>query len=166
MTTSEQNLQAVSAQSPSTEDIITNKLVEDATTINLIGEIETVVSSMAIDQKVMVAQSEEGHLWKFNYGSVEVFVQLTGTTDDDTLSVWSFVMQLPAKNEPQLMRKLLEMNASATLESRFGIVNDQVVVIATRTVADLSPTEISRTITIVATIADENDDALQAEYGQ
>lgn len=166
MTTSEQNLQAVSAQSPSTEDIITNKLVEDATTINLIGEIETVVSSMAIDQKVMVAQSEEGHLWKFNYGSVEVFVQLTGTTDDDTLSVWSFVMQLPAKNEPQLMRKLLEMNASATFESRFGIVNDQVVVIATRTVADLSPTEISRTITIVATIADDNDDALQAEYGQ
>ncbi|MBD1939674.1 YbjN domain-containing protein [Microcoleus sp. FACHB-68] len=166
MTTSEQNLQAVSAQSPSTEDIITNKLVEDATTINLIGEIETVVTSMAIDQKVMVAQSEEGHLWKFNYGSVEVFVQLTGTTDDDTLSVWSFVMQLPAKNEPQLMRKLLEMNASATFESRFGIVNDQVVVIATRTVADLSPTEISRTITIVATIADDNDDALQAEYGQ
>ncbi|MBD2042192.1 YbjN domain-containing protein [Microcoleus sp. FACHB-672] len=166
MTTSEQNLQAVSAQSPSTEDIITNKLVEDATTINLIGEIETVVTSMAIDQKVMVAQGEEGHLWKFNYGSVEVFVQLTGTTDDDTLSVWSFVMQLPAKNEPQLMRKLLEMNASATFESRFGIVNDQVVVIATRTVADLSPTEISRTITIVATIADDNDDALQAEYGQ
>ena len=166
MTTSEQNLQAVSAQSPSTEDIITNKLVEDATTINLIGEIETVVTSMAIEQKVMVAQGEEGHLWKFNYGSVEVFVQLTGTTDDDTLSVWSFVMQLPAKNEPQLMRKLLEMNASATFESRFGIVNDQVVVIATRTIADLSPTEISRTITIVATIADDNDDALQAEYGQ
>jgi hypothetical protein len=32
-------------------------------------------------------------------------------------------------------------------------------------VADLSPQEISRTITIVATIADENDDALQAKYG-
>lgn len=166
MTTTEQNLQAVSAQSPSTEDIITNKLVEDATTINLVAEIETVISSMAIDQKVMVGQGQDGHLWKFKYGSVEVFVQLTGTTDDDTLTVWSFVMQLPAKNEPQLMRKLLEMNASATFESRFGIVNNQIVVIATRTVADLSPTEISRTITIVATIADDNDEALQAEYGQ
>ncbi|MBD2018715.1 YbjN domain-containing protein, partial [Leptolyngbya sp. FACHB-36] len=33
------------------------------------------------------------------------------------------------------------------------------------TLADLSPSEISRAITIVATLADDNDDALQSQFG-
>ena len=57
------------------------------------------------------------------------------------------------------------MNWSQTLEARFGILDNNIIVVSSRTVADLSPQEISRTITIVATIADDNDDALQAEYG-
>jgi hypothetical protein len=113
----------------------------------------------------MVSQNEEGYLWKFKYGSVEVFVQLTGSTDDDTFTVWSSVLPLPAKNEPQLMRKLLEMNWSDTFESCFAIVDNQVVVLSSRTVAELSPGEISRAITVVATIADDNDDALKTEFG-
>jgi hypothetical protein len=118
------------------------------------------------DDSAMVSQTDSGHLWKFKYGSVEVFVQLTGLTDDDTLTVWSFVLQLPAKNEPQLMRKLLEMNGTQTLESRFCIINNQVMVLSTRTLAELSAGEISRIMTIVATIADNNDETLQAEFGQ
>ena len=113
----------------------------------------------------MVSHNEEGYLWKFKYGSVEVFVQLTGVTDDDTFTVWSSVLQLPTNKEPQLMRKLLEMNWSDTFEACFGIVENQVVVLSTRTVAELSAGEISRAITVVATIADDNDDALQAEFG-
>jgi hypothetical protein len=62
------------------------------------------------------------------------------------------------------MRKLLEMNWLSTLESHFAITNDQVVVLSNRTLADISATEISRIITIVATIADNNDDSLQAEF--
>jgi hypothetical protein len=34
-----------------------------------------------------------------------------------------------------------------------------------RTVADLHPGEISRIITLVATIADNNDESLQQEFG-
>jgi len=52
------------------------------------------------------------------------------------------------------MRHLLEMNWSGTFEACFGIFNDQVVVLSTRTLAELSPGEISRIITVVATIAD------------
>jgi hypothetical protein len=126
--------------------------------------IETVISSLDQDDTAMVSQNEEGHLWKFKYGSVEVFVQLTGSTDDDTFTVWSTVLKLPAKNEPQLMRKLLEMNWADTFESCFAIVENQVVVLSSRTVAELSPGEISRSITVVASIADDNDEALQAEF--
>ncbi|TVQ18344.1 MAG: YbjN domain-containing protein [Leptolyngbya sp. DLM2.Bin15] len=127
--------------------------------------IETVISSLEENQSAMVSHTDDGDLWKFQYGTVEVFVLLTGNQEDDLFKVWATVMDLPAKDEPGLMRKLLEKNWSETLEASFGIVNQQVVVLASRTVADLSPAEISRNITIVATIADENDEILKEEFG-
>jgi hypothetical protein len=127
--------------------------------------IETVISSLDQEDTAMVNHSNEGILWKFQYGSVEVFVQLTGESEDDLLTVWATVLQLPAKDETKLMRKLLEMNWAGTFETCFSIVENRVVVSAQRTLADLYPSEISRIITLVATIADDNDEALQAEFG-
>jgi len=135
------------------------------TSSNLVEMIETVISSLDSDNSAMVNHSAAGYLWKFKYGTVEVFVQLTGLGEDDMLTVWSAVLKLPAKNEPVLMRQLLERNWSTTLEARFGIVNNEVIVVTNRSLADLSAGEISRAITIVATIADESDEPLQAEFG-
>ena len=56
-------------------------------------------------------------------------------------------------------------NWSETLETRFAIMNDTVVVVSQRAVADLAPGEISRAITLVATIADDNDEILQETFG-
>jgi hypothetical protein len=141
------------------------ELVE-TTSMNHVEVIENVIDSLEQDDSAMVSHSPAGgYLWKFKYGSVEVFVQLTGTTDEDTITVWSAVLQLPAKDEPKLMRHLLEMNCSSTFESRFGIIDNRVVVISTRTLAELSPGEVSRLITIVATIADDNDEVLQQIVG-
>lgn len=165
MTTQDPNPETISTESYSTADIVTSELVEDVATVNHVEIIETVISSLDQENTAMVSQNEEGFLWKFKYGSVEVFVQLTGSTDDDTFTVWSSVLPLPAKNELELMRKLLEMNWSDTFESCFAIVDNQVVVLSSRTVAELSPGEISRAITVVATIADDNDEALQSEFG-
>lgn len=153
-----------------TESISSNELVSDlladSTSINHVEVIENVIDSLEQNDSAMVSHPSEGsYLWKFNYGSVQVFVQLTGTTDEDTITVWSPVLKLPAKDEPKLMRQLLEMNCSSTFESRFGIIENQVVVVATRTLAELSPGEVSRLITVVATIADNNDEALQSEFG-
>lgn len=143
-----------------------DQLIDNAmATVKPSEEIEVVLAGLAQDQKVMVGNSEAGKVWQFEYGSVEVFVQLTGETDEDTLTVWATVLKFPVKNENQLMRRLLEMNWLSTLESHFAITNDQVVVLSSRTLADISATEISRIITIVATIADNNDDNLQAEFG-
>lgn len=146
-------------------DVIADQIVSEETTNNLVDVIETVISSLAAERSAMVNHSEAGHVWKFKYGTVEVFVQLTGVNDEDTLTVWAAVLKLPAKDEPKLMRQLLERNWGSTLEARFGIVNDEVVVVATRSLADLSPTEISRAITIVATLADESDEPLVEEFG-
>jgi hypothetical protein len=128
--------------------------------------IETVIASLDSEQSAMVSQGEGGHVWKFKYGTVEVFVQLSGVSDTDTLTVWAAVLKLPARDEAQLTRQLLEMNWLTTLEARFAIFDQQVVVLSSRTLEDLSPAEISRAVTIVATIADENDEPLIEKFGQ
>lgn len=150
---------------PDAEAIAAANLVE--TTTSVVEVIETVIASLDSSETAMVNRGDDGsHTWKFRYGTAEVFVQLTGLTDEDTLTVWSQVLPLPANDEPKLMRQLLEMNWTSTLEARFGIADNQVVILATRTLAELSPGEISRAITIVATIADEHDEPLQAQFGQ
>jgi hypothetical protein len=144
------------------EEIIEDLLEEQSTHQEI---IETVISSLDVDNSAMVNQSSDGHLWKFKYGSVEVFVQITGESDEDLLTVWASVLTFPINNEVGLMRKLLEMNWLGTFETCFGIFNNSVVVLCQRSVAELSPSEISRAITLVANIADENDDLLKAEFG-
>jgi hypothetical protein len=141
----------------------TDELIESTTTHKEV--IETVISSLDQEDTAMVSHTESGTLWKFQYGSVEVFVQLTGETEDDLLTVWSTVLKLPAKDEAGLMRRLLEMNWSGTFETCFSLQENKILVSAQRTVADMYPGEISRIITLVATIADNNDELLQAEFG-
>jgi hypothetical protein len=161
-----QNPNTISTETLSSEEAITNELIDDATQTSHTDVIETVISSLEQDDTAMVSKTQDGHLWKFRYGTVEVFVQLTGETDDDLLTVWSPVLSLPTKDDAGLMRKLLEMNWSGTFETCFGITNGQVVVLSQRAVAGLSPSEISRAITLVATIADDNDEALVEEFSK
>lgn len=144
-------------------EAITDEFIEQTSTRKEV--IETVISSLEQNDSAMVVQTEGGYLWKFQYGSVEIFVQLTGESDEDLLTVWASVLQLPAKDEPALTRKLLEMNWAQTYETRFAINSDRVVVMSQRTVADLSPEEMSRILTLVATIADDNDEFLQTTFG-
>lgn len=150
-----------------TEDVLATEVetMQAEASVSHVEEIETVIYSLDQDNTAMVSKTENGHLWKFQYGTVEVYVQLTGETDDDLLKVWAAVLPLPAKDEAKLMRKLLEMNWSETYETAFGIFNEQIVVLSHRSVAGLSPEEISRAITLVATIADDNDEPLQEEFG-
>lgn len=159
-------------ESMTTENQLQNSESLEEFTDELIAEtsthqevIETVISSLEQNESAMVSHTEQGHLWKFQYGSVEVFVQLTGENDEDLLTVWAKVLKFPVKDELGLIRKLLEMNWSETFETRFALVDDQVVVLSQRTVAELSPGEISRAITLVATIADDNDEALKEKFG-
>jgi len=140
--------------------------VADLNEASYVETIEAVISSLDQGDGAMVSRSEEGVLWTFKYGSVNVYVQLTGETAADTLTVWSPVLTLPAKNEPALMRHLLQMNCGETLEARFGISGDQVLVISSRILQDISPAEISRLMTIVATIADDSYEPLAEEFGQ
>lgn len=137
---------------------------ESSFSTSYVEVIETVISSLEQEGTAMVNHSESGHLWTFKYGSVDVFVQLSGETDNDTLTTWSPVHKLPAQNEADMMRHLLEMNCGETFEACFGLLDQSVVVFASRTLQDINASEISRLMTIVASIADENDDVLKKDY--
>lgn len=126
--------------------------------------IETVIASLDQGGNAMVSRDDDGYLWKFTYGSVVVYVQLTGTDEEDTLTVWSPLLKLPVANQTVLMEELLAMNCGETFEACFGISNQEVLVLASRILADINPGEISRLMTIVATIADEKDDLLKDKY--
>lgn len=155
-----------SYQADSEGDEVMTDVMAEKESINHVEVIENVIDTLDENDSAMVNHPSDGaYLWKFKYGSVEVFVQLTGTSDEDTITIWSSVLKLPANDEPTMMRQLLQMNCSSTLEARFGIVENQVVVISTRILEDLSPAEASRLITIVATIADDNDEDLQSKFG-
>lgn len=132
--------------------------------ISLKEEIETVIYSLEENDSAMVQKNDDGYLWKFQYGTVEVFVQLTGESDEDLFTVWAVVLPLPAKNEQELMTLLLEMNWRDTFEASFAIFNNQIVLSTQRTVNDLSASEVSRAITLVATLADQYDEELQSKY--
>lgn len=124
--------------------------------------IETVISSLEQEGTAMVGHGQEGYLWKFGYGSAnEVFVQLTGLTDDDTLTVWSVVGDLPQAGAGDLALKLMGLNWTTTLEGRFALLDGKVVVVTSRTLAGLSAGEMSRSITIVATLADDSESLLK-----
>ncbi|MEL7350183.1 MAG: YbjN domain-containing protein [Cyanobacteria bacterium P01_A01_bin.116] len=149
-------VESLTAESPDTD--------ENAFETSYVDMIETVISSLEQEGSAMVNHSEDGYVWKFQYGTVEVYVQLSGETDDDTLTTWSPVHKLPVQNEADMMRRLLELNCGSTFEACFGLLDQNVVVFSTRTLKDINASEISRLMTIVASIADENDEVLLKEY--
>ena len=107
----------------------------------------------------------EGHFWTFKYGTVDVFVHLTGETSEDRLTVWSPVLDLPSRDDLALGRELLNKNWQETSEARFAIWDNRVVVNHILSLADTTPSDISRAITIVATLADDYDEPLIETYG-
>ena len=131
---------------------------------NYVETVEAIISTLGEnpqrDTKIQLPQ----HGWKFRYGTVDVFVYLTGESAADTLIVWSPVLALPAKDEAGLNKFLLEKNWLDTLEARFALKGDQVVLTCSRTLQDLDPGEVSRAITIVATLADEYDEMLIEKF--
>ncbi|URR35197.1 YbjN domain-containing protein [Thermosynechococcus sp. HN-54] len=131
---------------------------------NWVEIIETVISGLHQGEAPLVGQTDSGKIWMFRYGSAEVFVQLSGHTEEDFLTIWSPVLPLPVTDELALYRKLLTLNWLTTLEAHFAIAEGQVQVVATRTLGGISAGEIARLITIVATLADDYDDALKAEF--
>jgi ribosome biogenesis SPOUT family RNA methylase Rps3 len=147
-----------------TETLVdTGASIDSANIFNHAETIQTVISSLDTEKTAVV--NKTGDTWKFQYGTVEVIVNITGEGNSDIFTVLATVLTYPVKDEAKLMKTLLEKNAAETFEARYAIQGDRVIVIAARSIEDLSPKEIARIISVVAAIADENDEPLKAEFG-
>jgi ribosome biogenesis SPOUT family RNA methylase Rps3 len=142
--------------------IDTGASIDSANIFNHAETIQTVIATLDTEKTAVVNQT--GDTWKFQYGTVEVIVNITGEEPSDIFTVLATVLSYPVKDEARLMKWLLEKNGAETFEARYAIQSDRVIVIAARSVEDLSPKEIARTISIVAAIADQNDEFLKAEF--
>ena len=82
------------------------------------------------------------------------------------LTIDSTILTLPdhLPAEPDLLRRLLELNHRATGEARFALVGRNVVVTFTRPTLGLDYEEFETAITAVTRTADDYDDQLQAEF--
>ncbi|MCS6781703.1 MAG: YbjN domain-containing protein [Gloeomargarita sp. SKYBB_i_bin120] len=145
-------------------DVTFPELTEAERSTQRMDDVETVISSLAEPDSAQVSHLEQGYIWRFRYGTVEVYVQMTGTTPDDMLTVWSTVLKLPVQQQADLFQQLLELNWATTMEARFALLNQEVVVVGTRSVQDLDPSEVARLITIVASLADLYDEELQTRF--
>ncbi|MEN9218553.1 MAG: YbjN domain-containing protein [Gloeomargarita sp. DG_2_bins_126] len=131
---------------------------------NPMDEVETVISSLAEPDSAQVSHLESGRVWRFRYGTAQVYVQMTGTTPEDIFTVWSSILKLPVQQPEALYRYLLELNWATTMEARFAVLEQEVVVVGTRSLLGLDPFEIARMITIVASLADLYDEELQTQF--
>ncbi|QHU99310.1 YbjN domain-containing protein [Synechocystis sp. CACIAM 05] len=143
---------------------LANPTMDEMTPASHHDVVETVISGMAQENSAFVQDNDQGSIWKFAYGSVEVLVQLTGEGENDLFRVWAEVMPLPT-DPGQLLAEVMQLNWSDTFEACFAVRENHLVALHQRTVADLSPSEISRAITLVATLADDHDDRLKEKYG-
>ncbi|MCS7030101.1 MAG: YbjN domain-containing protein [Gloeomargarita sp. SKYG116] len=145
-------------------DAMLPELEEADRASRLTDDVETVISSLAEPDSAQVSHLDQGCIWRFRYGTAEVYVQMTGTTPDDMLTVWSSVLKLPVQQQTELFQHLLELNWATTMEARFAILNQEVVVVGTRSLQDLDPSETARLITVVASLADLYDQDLKARF--
>jgi hypothetical protein len=154
--TSQEAMMSVETNAPYSEDEMHLNTYVDT--------VEAIISTLGENPQRDTKIQRPQHVWKFRYGTVDVFVYLTGESAEDTLMVWSPVLALPAKDEAGLNKFLLEKNWLDTLEARFAIKGEQIVLTCSRTLQDLDPGEVSRAITIVATLADDYDEVLIEKF--
>jgi Putative bacterial sensory transduction regulator len=154
--TSQEAMMSIETNAPYSEDEMHLNTYVDT--------VEAIISTLGENPQRDTKIQRPQHVWKFKYGTVDVFVYLTGESAEDTLMVWSPVLTLPAKDEAELHKFLLEKNWLDTLEARFAVKGEQIVLTCSRTLQDLDPGEVSRAITIVATLADDYDEVLIEKF--
>jgi hypothetical protein len=130
--------------------------------------VESVLASRGLDATRHRIESAGGPAWGVTAGSAEVFIFLTaGTTGDNFIQVVAPVMTPPQEElqQPRLLRRLLELNATELTGAAFGLRGDEVVVTTDRSTVGLDPVEVEEMIRRVSDYADHYDDALTLEFG-
>jgi hypothetical protein len=130
--------------------------------------VDAVLTARGLEAARHRIESAAGPAWGLTAGSAEVFIFLTaGNSGDNFIQIVAPVMQ-PTSDTlagPQLLRRLLTLNAAELTGAAFGLRGDEVVLTTDRSTVGLDAVEVEEMIRRVCAYADHYDDALTAEFG-
>ncbi len=133
---------------------------------------EQMVISLLTARGLNVAESrivsELGPAWERQHGSADIYIFLSpGDAGENYIQVVSPVMLPTAESlaRPELLRRLLELNATELTGAAFGLREDEVVLTTDRSTAGLDRVELDEMIRRIAEYADHYDDLLTVEFG-
>jgi hypothetical protein len=107
---------------------------------------------------------EEQHCWRFNKGSIEIYVSLLEIGGEYYVNVAAPIMAVPESRREGLFERLLEENAQR-IAVKFSVRDDAVWLEFNREMRGLGFDEAKRALVRVAEVADELDEVLIHEYG-
>ncbi|MCC6739235.1 MAG: hypothetical protein IT452_09325 [Planctomycetia bacterium] len=109
-----------------------------------------------------VALQKNGEVWFAKFGSAQVTLQmLTG----DEIRISSPFLNLPKKGTQLALRRILELNFSATGAARFALEGGQLFVVWSRGIEGLDYEEFVEGLRCVSRTSDDFDDVLRKEWG-
>jgi hypothetical protein len=107
---------------------------------------------------------DEQHFWRFNQGSVEIYLSLLEIGGEYYVNVAAPIMAVPESRREEFFERLLKENAQR-IAVKFSVRDAVVWLEINREMRGLGFDEAQRALVRVAEVADELDEVLVNEYG-
>ena len=107
---------------------------------------------------------DEQHFWRFNKGSVEIYLSLLEIGGEYYVNVAAPIMAVPESRREEFFERLLKENAQR-IAVKFSVRGAIVWLEINREMKGLGFDEAHRALVRVAEVADELDEVLVNEYG-
>ena len=130
--------------------------------------VETAIRDHGSDpDKNRVRGADGGAAWALLFGSAAVMIALNPSRRNQSarLRIVSPVVKLDRGLKIELAQRLLELNGSDLPGVSFGLVKDEIVLLAERSIRGLDRSELEEIITMIGYYADKYDDLLTLEFG-
>ena len=130
--------------------------------------LEAVIRDRGIDpDKHRVTAAEGGAAWAVAFGSAAVMIALNPGVDKAParLRIVSPVIRMPQGPNRDLFKRLLELNGTDLPGVAFGVVKNEIVLVAERSVRGLDRAEVEEMLSMIGNLADQYDDRLVQQFG-
>ncbi len=130
--------------------------------------VEGVLKTQGVEPEAQkVTPVEGGAAWALERGSAAVMIALNPgpAGQSGRLRMISPIVKMPSERRLELYQRLLELNATEITGAAFGVTDDEVVLVAERSVRSLDRSEVEEMLAIIGHFADQYDDLLVEEFG-
>lgn len=130
--------------------------------------VEAAIRGLGMDPDANRMKAAEGAAaWSMARGSAMLMIALNPGVGSAParLRLVSPIVKIPDTPSPDLFRRLLELNGTELPGVSFGIIGDEVVLVAERGVQGLDRGEVDELLAALGHFADEYDDLLVKQFG-